>query len=145
MIEITPDPIDHSAIVELVRSNQAGAICSFLGTVREMTGEIRTVALDYEVYPVMAAKKLDELETQARSRWPILNLALVHRIGRLELGEISVLIAVSCPHRNEAFEACRWLIDTLKEVVPIWKKDVGPDGSEEWVEPDKLQNRTEDA
>jgi molybdopterin synthase catalytic subunit len=145
MIEITPDPIDHSAIVELVRSNQAGAICSFLGTVREMTGERRTLALDYEAYPVMAAKMLEELEAEARSRWPILKLALVHRTGRLELGEISVLIAVSCPHRNEAFEACRWLIDTLKEVVPIWKKDVGPDDSEEWVEPDKLQNRTEDA
>jgi molybdopterin synthase catalytic subunit len=145
MIEITPDPIDHSAIVELVRSNQAGAICSFLGTVREMTGERRTLALDYEAYPVMAAKMLEELEAEARSRWPILKLALVHRTGRLELGEISVLIAVSCPHRNEAFEACRWLIDTLKEVVPIWKKEVEPYGSEKWVEPDKLQNRTEDA
>jgi molybdopterin synthase catalytic subunit len=145
MIEITPDPIDYPAIIELVRSNQAGAICSFLGTVREMTGERRTLALDYEAYPVMAAKMLEELEAEARSRWPILKLALVHRTGRLELGEISVLIAVSCPHRNEAFEACRWLIDTLKEVVPIWKKDVGPDDSEEWVEPDKLQNRTEDA
>ncbi len=135
MIEITPDPIDHLAIIDLVRSNQAGAICSFLGTVREMTGDHRTLALEYEAYPVMAAKKMAELEGQARSRWPILDLALVHRVGHLELGEISVVVAVSCPHRNEAFEACRWLIDTLKEVVPIWKKELGTDGSEEWVHP----------
>jgi molybdopterin synthase catalytic subunit len=138
MIEITPDPIDHPAIVELVRSNQAGAICAFYGSVREMTGDRRTVALGYEAYPVMAAKKLAELEAEARARWPILEMALVHRIGRLELGEISVVVAVSCPHREQAFEACRWLIDTLKEVVPIWKKEVGADGTEEWVQPERI-------
>jgi molybdopterin synthase catalytic subunit len=136
MIEITPDKIDHASITDRVRSNRAGAVCSFLGTVREMTGDRRTIALDYETYPGMALKTLGDLEAEARARWPILELAMVHRLGHLELGEISVVVAVSCPHRQEAFEACRWLIDTLKEVVPIWKKEVWADGSEEWVHPE---------
>ncbi len=135
MIEITADPIDHAAITDRVRSHQAGAVCSFLGTVREMTGDRRTLALDYEAYPGMALKTLADLETEARARWPILELALVHRVGHLDLGEISVVVAVSCPHRHQAFDACRWLIDTLKDVVPIWKKEVWADGTEEWVHP----------
>jgi len=135
MIEITEAPIDHAALTERVRSNQAGAVCTFLGTVREMTGDRQTVLLEYEAYPEMALKKLAELEDQARARWPILEVALVHRVGRLDLGEISVIVAGSCPHRNEAFEACRWLIDTLKEVVPIWKRESWADGTEEWVHP----------
>jgi molybdopterin synthase catalytic subunit len=135
MIEITEQPIDHAALTDRVRSNQAGAVCSFLGTVREMTGARRTVALDYEAYPEMALKKLAELEAQARARWPIVDLAIVHRVGRLDLGEVSVVVAVSCPHRGDAFDACRWLIDTLKEVVPIWKRERWADGTEEWVHP----------
>ena len=74
-------------------------------------------------------------EDEARKRWPILELALVHRVGSLDLGEVSVVVVVSCPHRNQAFEACRWLIDTLKEVVPIWKKERWADGTEEWIHP----------
>jgi molybdopterin synthase catalytic subunit len=135
MIEITEAPIDHAALTDRVRSNQAGAVCTFLGTVREMTGDRRTVALEYEAYPEMAARKLAELEAESRVRWPILDVALVHRVGHLDLGEISVVVAVSCPHRHQAFEACRWLIDTLKEVVPIWKKEVWADGTEQWVHP----------
>ena len=135
MIEITEQPIDHAALTDRVRSNQAGAVCSFLGTVREMTGDRRTDSLDYEAYPEMALKKLAELEAQARARWPIVDLAIVHRVGRLDLGEVSVVVAVSCPHRQQAFESCQWLIDTLKEVVPIWKKEVWADGGEEWVHP----------
>ncbi len=135
MIEITAEPIDHAAVTERVRSERAGAVCSFLGTVREMTGDRRTLALDYEAYPVMAEKKMAELEAEARQRWPVIELALVHRVGHLELGDVSVVVAVSCPHRDQAFEVCRWLIDTLKEVVPIWKKELWADGSEEWVHP----------
>jgi molybdopterin synthase catalytic subunit len=100
-----------------------------------MTGEKRTSRLDYEAYPAMARKKLQELEDEARSRWPIQEVAVSHRLGRLDLGEISVVVAVSCPHRAQAFEACRWLMDTIKEVVPIWKKETWADGSEEWVHP----------
>lgn len=139
MIEITESPIDHAALTDRVRSDRAGGVCSFLGTVREMTGERRTLSLDYEAYPEMAVAKLAELEEQARSRWPIIDVAIVHRVGHLDLGEISVAIAVSCPHRNDAFEACRWLIDTLKEVVPIWKRETWADGTEEWVHPGMRQ------
>jgi molybdopterin synthase catalytic subunit len=135
MIEITEQPIDHAAVTERVRSDQAGAVCSFLGTVREMTGDRRTASLDYEAYPAMALKSMADLEAEARSRWPIQDLAIVHRVGHLGLGEVSVVVAVSCPHRHQAFDACRWLIDTLKGVVPIWKKEVWADGTEEWVHP----------
>jgi molybdopterin synthase catalytic subunit len=135
MIAITDKSLDHAAITESVRSTAAGAVCSFLGTVREMTGDRRTASLDYEAYPDMALKKMGELEAEARRRWPIIEAALVHRVGHLDLGEISVVVAVSCPHRHQAFEACRWLIDSLKEVVPIWKKEVWADGTEEWVHP----------
>ncbi len=135
MIEITDSPIDHAAVTDRVRSDQAGAVCSFLGTVREMTGDRRTASLAYEAYPAMALKAMADLEAEARRRWPIQDLAIVHRVGHLGLGEISVVVAVSCPHRHESFEACQWLIDTLKEVVPIWKKEVWADGTEEWVHP----------
>src|SRR6478609_6189977 len=135
MVEITEQPLDHAALTEGVRHTNAGAVCTFLGTVREMTGDRQTASLDYEAYPEMALKKMAELEVEARARWPILEVAIVHRVGHLDLGEISVVVAVSCPHRGQAFEACRWLIDTLKEVVPIWKKEVWADGTEEWVHP----------
>lgn len=135
MIAIVEEPIDHDALVERVRSPHAGAVCSFLGTVREFTQEKQTRFLEYEAYREMALEKLAELEKDARTRWPIINLAMVHRVGRLELGEVSVAIAVACPHRDQAFDACRWLIDTLKASVPIWKKEVWADGLEEWVHP----------
>ena len=135
MIQLTEAPIDHGALTDLVRSNLAGAVCTFLGTVRELTNGRRTSSLDYEAYPEMALKEMARLEAEARRRWPIIDAALVHRVGRLDLGEICVVVAVSCPHRDQAFEACRWLIDTLKEVVPIWKKEVWADGPEEWVHP----------
>jgi molybdopterin synthase catalytic subunit len=137
MIEITEKPIDHAAVTERVRSPLAGAVCVFMGTVREITGDRRTIALSYEAYHEMALKKMAELEEEARRRWPIIELALVHRVGDLALGELSVVVAVSCPHRQESFEACRWLIDTLKQVVPIWKKEIWADGKEEWVHPDQ--------
>jgi molybdopterin synthase catalytic subunit len=135
MIEITSSPLDHAALTERVRSPLAGGVCTFLGTVRELTGQKHTAWLDYEAYPEMAQKALAELEAEARRRWPIVELALAHRTGRLELGEVSVVVAVSCPHREQAFEACKWLIDTLKESVPIWKKETYTDGREEWVHP----------
>ncbi|WP_337175486.1 molybdenum cofactor biosynthesis protein MoaE [Paludisphaera sp.] len=135
MVEITDTPLDHAALTERVRHDNAGAVCTFLGTVREMTGDRRTVHLEYEAYPEMAAKKLAELEAEARRRWPIIELALAHRVGTLGLGDVSVVVAVSCPHRADAFEACRWLIDTLKEVVPIWKRERWADGREEWIHP----------
>jgi len=135
MIEISSSPIDAAAVTERVRSPHAGAVCTFQGTVRDLTGDRRTVSLRYEAYPEMALKKMADLEEEARRRWPVIELALVHRVGDLDLGEVSVVVAVSCPHRDQAFEACRWLIDTLKEVVPIWKRETWEDGEQEWVHP----------
>ena len=135
MVEITEAPLDAAALTERVRHVDAGAVCTFLGTVREMTGDRRTVHLEYEAYPEMAARQLDELEAEARRRWPVIGVALAHRVGTLALGDVSVVVAVSAPHRGDAFEACRWLIDTLKEVVPIWKRERWADGREEWIHP----------
>ncbi len=135
MIRLTPDPIDYTELAESVRSTASGAVVLFLGTVRELTGGRRTVALDYDAYGPMAEVKLQELETEARGRWPVDQLAIVHRVGHLELGEVSVAVAVSCPHRHDAFDAARFLIDTLKVTVPIWKKENWSDGTTEWVHP----------
>jgi molybdopterin synthase catalytic subunit len=129
MVQLTRDPIDFAALTEAVRSPHAGAVALFLGTVRDLTGDQVTEFLDYDAYPPMAEKKLAEIEAEVRRRWPVLEVALAHRLGRLTVGEVSVAVAVSTPHRADAFAACRFAIDTLKEVVPIWKKDT------DWVHP----------
>jgi molybdopterin synthase catalytic subunit len=135
MIQLTRDPIDSAALTEQVRRPECGAVVTFLGTVRELTDGQVTVALDYEAYADMAEKKLAEIERETRQRWPVGDIALVHRLGHLEVGAVSVAVAVSCPHRAEAFEACRYAIDRLKEIVPIWKKENWADGRTEWVHP----------
>ncbi len=135
MIDITAKPIDPDALVRQVGSPQAGAVVLFLGTTREFTDGRQTASLDYECYPEMARAKLAELEAEARTRWPLTGCAIVHRIGRLEIGEASVAVAVSTPHRQAAFEAGQWLIDTLKQIVPIWKKENWAEGGSEWVHP----------
>lgn len=135
MIRLTTEAIDHHALTEQVRRPGCGAVVTFLGTVRDLTGDRLTTALDYEAYPGMAEKKLAEIERDTRGRWPVGEIALVHRLGHLEVGDVSVAVAVSCPHRAEAFEACRYAIDRLKELVPIWKKENWADGTTEWVHP----------
>jgi molybdopterin synthase catalytic subunit len=135
MIELTDKHIDHAALTERVRRTDCGAVVTFLGTVREMTNGRITAALDYEAYPEMAEKTMAEIEREVRARWPIGDMALVHRLGRMELGEVSVAVALSCPHRAEAFAACHYAIDRLKEIVPIWKKERWADGTTEWVHP----------
>jgi molybdopterin synthase catalytic subunit len=135
MIQLTREPIDYHALTEAVRSNQSGAVVLFLGTVREMTAGRQTVALDYEAFPEMAEAKMRELIDKAQAQWPIDKVGIVHRLGHLELGDISVALAVSCPHRQQAFEAGKYLIDELKVLVPIWKKENWGDGSTEWVHP----------
>jgi molybdopterin synthase catalytic subunit len=137
MIALTREPIDHAALTEQVRGPHCGAVVTFFGTVRDLTGEQVTVALDYEAYPGMAEKKLAEIEADVRRRWPVGDVVMVHRLGRLTVGEVSVSVAVSCPHRADAFAACRHAIDRLKELVPIWKRECGPDGSTEWIHPEK--------
>lgn len=135
MIELTNTEIDFPALTERVRSPQAGAVVLFLGTVREFTQGRQTIALDYDVYTEMARTQLERLEVEARGRWPIVECAISHRLGRLELGDVSVAVAVSCPHRRDAFEAGQFLIDELKVRVPIWKKENWADGQTEWVHP----------
>jgi len=135
MIQLTREPIDPQQVVESVRSHAAGAVLLFLGTVREFTAGRQTTCLDYEGYEAMAQKQLAALESEARQRWPVTELTLVHRLGHHELGDISVAVAVSTPHRRDAFEAGQWLIDTLKEVVPIWKRERWADGTTQWVHP----------
>ncbi len=136
MIELTKNAIDHASVLQRVVSPQAGAVVLFLGTTRQFTGPRETTSLDYDCYEEMAHRQLSELETQARRRWPIVECVIVHRLGHLELGEASVAVAVSTPHRRDAFEAGQWLIDTLKQVVPIWKKENWADGTSQWVHPE---------
>ncbi|MEE3235581.1 MAG: molybdenum cofactor biosynthesis protein MoaE [Candidatus Latescibacterota bacterium] len=133
MYKITKDRIEADCLFERVIDPCHGAIGTFAGTVRAKTGDRATTYLEYEAYPAMAEKKMTEIAEEAKSKWPIGEVAILHRIGRLEVGEISVLVAVGAGHRREAMEACLYVIDRLKAVVPIWKKEYGPDG-EFWVE-----------
>ena len=136
MDTIGSGPIDVAAVLQSVQSPLAGATVLFLGTTREVTGDRRTESLDYEAYGDMAEKKMAELEAEARRRWPLVGCAVVHRVGHVAVGEASVAIAVSSPHREDAFAAGKWLIDTLKQVVPIWKKENWADGRSQWVHPE---------
>lgn len=135
MVELTHESIDYTSLTEKIRSNSAGAVILFLGTVREMTAGRQTVALDYEAFSEMALAQMQSLEDQARQKWPIVAVEMIHRLGHLELGDISIAIALSCPHRQAAFDAGKFLIDEFKKVVPIWKKENWSDGSTEWVHP----------
>lgn len=135
MVELVRHKIDSQHVLDAVATTAAGAIVLFLGTTREWTKGRRTLWLDYDCYPELALRKLEELEAEARRRWPVLDVRIVHRLGRVDLAEASVAVAVSSPHRRDAFEAGQWLIDTLKEVVPIWKQEHWEDGSAEWIHP----------
>lgn len=135
MVEIVNEPIDAATLVASVTSEKAGAVVLFLGTTRSITGDRETHSLDYECYPEMARAKLAELEAAARERWPLIGCRIVHRIGTVLPAEASVAVAVSTAHRDAAFEAGKWLIDTLKQEVPIWKREHWADGTVEWVHP----------
>jgi molybdopterin synthase catalytic subunit len=136
-IELRPAPLLVGQAVAFVTDATAGGVDVFLGTTRaETSTDGRTlVALDYEAYAEMALRQLRDMAGRAREQWPIVKLALVHRIGRVPVGEPSVIIAVSTPHRADSFVACRWLIDQLKVDVAIWKKEIWADGSGTWVHP----------
>jgi molybdopterin synthase catalytic subunit len=135
VIRLQREPIDYGALVESVRRTTAGAVVLFLGTVRELTDGRVTVALEYEAYDRLAEKQLAAIEQEIRSRWQVTDVAMVHRLGRLEPGEISVAVVVSSPHRQDAFLAARHAIERIKQVVPIWKKEHWSDGSSEWIHP----------
>jgi molybdopterin synthase catalytic subunit len=132
MIAITQVPIDTQEVIAAVQADGAGAINVFIGTVRNQTQAKPVVQLDFEAFDSMALKKMQQIADQAASRWPIQKVAIVHRKGSLQIGDAAVVIAVSTPHRKASFEACEFIIDTLKEVVPIWKKEIFEDGAV-WV------------
>src|ERR1700758_3413799 len=127
--ELVHKPIDAAALTQHVRAGQDGAIVTFDGFVRNESHGRRTLYLEYEAYEPMALAKMKEIGTQIHERFSIHRVAIVHRLGRLEIGETSVFIAVSTPHRGAAFDACRFAIDTLKRTVPIWKKEYFADGA----------------
>ena len=133
MTRLQEGPIDPAEILAQVRTDQDGAVALFLGTVRNHHEGRTVLRLEYHAYHEMAALEMERVVDEARSRWPITNVALVHRTGTLAIGETSVAVAVSSPHRAEAFEACRFVIDTVKHRVPIWKKEFF-EGGEAWVE-----------
>jgi MoaE-MoaD fusion protein len=126
---IMRDPINTRAVLERIKRGEDGAAVVFEGVVRNQTRGRGTLYLDYEAYEEMALGKMEGLAAQARKQFQVREVAIVHRLGRLKIGEISVLIVVASAHRAAAFDACRWLIDTLKRTVPIWKKEYFEDGA----------------
>jgi len=123
------EPIDSARILAAIKRGGDGAAVVFEGVVRNQTRGRKTLYLDYEAYEEMALQQMEALAEQAVDRFQVRDVAVVHRLGRLEIGETSVLIVAASAHRAAAFEACRWLIDTLKQKVPIWKKEYFEDGA----------------
>ncbi len=128
-VGIVREPIDTEAVAGRLKQPADGAAVIFDGVVRDNTRGRRTLYLDYEAYEAMALKQMASLAAEARARYGVRGVSIVHRLGRLEIGETSVLIVVAAAHRGAAFEACRWIIDTLKKTVPIWKKEYFEDGA----------------
>ena len=130
---ITRDLLDSAPLVALVQAPDMGAVVTFAGIVRNNFGGRATAYLEYEAYESMAVLVLEQLAGEARATWSTGAIAIHHRVGRLEIGEIAVLIVVAAAHRHAAFEATEWLMDRIKEVAPIWKKEIWADGASEWV------------
>jgi len=136
-IDILPTPLPTAKAIDFVSDPQAGGIALFLGTTRsEKNAQAQGLtALDYQAYLEMAVPQLQTLAQASRSQWPIIKQVILHRIGRVELAQPSVLIAVASPYRHEAFAACQFIIDAIKADVAIWKKEIWSDGSGTWVQP----------
>lgn len=130
--ELTTEPLDVGRIARRVVPEECGAIVTLDGFVRRWTRGRETLYLEYEAYEPMALKEMEKLGAAAREKFDIAHVGIVHRLGRLEIGETSVVISVAAPHRRAAFEACEWLIKELKRTVPIWKKEIYADG-EKWI------------
>jgi molybdopterin synthase catalytic subunit len=133
LIRITANPLEPQPFVEHVRRDESGAVALFLGVVRNNNLGRRVLHLEYDAYTDMAEKKLRQVAEEVTARWPITDIAIAHRTGRVEIGETSLLVVVSSPHRHEAFEACQQAVNRIKEVVPIWKKEVW-EGGGNWLE-----------
>jgi molybdopterin synthase catalytic subunit len=132
LCKITQSLIDLGELTDFVADPGAGAMTTFVGTTRDTNDGRRVIRLEYECYPGMAEKEMHKIATEALARWPILKIAMIHRLGRVDIGEASVAIAVSSGHRHAAFAACHFAINQLKETVPIWKKELY-EGGELWI------------
>lgn len=135
MLSLTHDRIEPSKLLQSVARPDCGGSVLFLGTVRDLTDGKATDALEYEAHAGMAEKVLAQIAEEAQGRWPIGGLAVSHRLGRLSINDVAVAVAVSCPHRAEAFAAARFVIDEIKKRVPIWKREHVPDGPATWIHP----------
>ncbi len=135
MIGLSAEPLDPEALVRAVRSDAHGGVVTFLGTTRETSPEDPrpVAALEYEAYAAMAVPEMEAIAREARERFGPLAIAMVHRTGRVNLGEPSVAVVVAAPHRGRAFDACRYAIDALKSRVPVWKREIYRDGDAAWV------------
>jgi molybdopterin synthase catalytic subunit len=130
--EIAKEPIEIQSVIDKVVQREAGAITTFIGTVRELTHGKKTLFLIYEAYESMAVKKLAQIGSEIEERWPGSKVAITHRVGKLDITDVAVVIAVSTPHRADSYEANRYAIERIKEIVPIWKKEHWEDGTE-WI------------
>ena len=140
LFQIVEEPIITEEVIQKVASRNAGAIAVFIGTVREMTDGKRTLSLEYQAYAPMAVRKLAEIGEEMQAKWPHVKVAITHRIGHLHISEAAVVIAVSSPHRKAAYEANEYAIERIKQIVPIWKKEIWEDGSM-WIG-DQLETRS---
>ncbi len=132
MIEITHQPIDVQKVINVASQNSAGAINTFIGSVRNQTSGKKVLRLEYEAYEPMAISEIQKIIDKAAATWQLLGWAVSHRVGLLLPGEIAVVVAISTAHRKESFEACQFVIDSLKQTVPIWKREYFEDG-DQWV------------
>jgi len=132
MIQITETRIDIQSVIDAASRLEAGAVNVFIGTVRNSADRKNVLRLEYEAYEGMAVTEIKKIMDEAASRWPLQGYGISHRTGILAPGEVAVVVAISTPHRKESFEACQFVIDTLKKKAPIWKKEVFEDG-EEWI------------
>ena len=130
--EISKEPINTQSVIDKVVQREAGAITTFIGTVRELTHGKKTLYLIYEAYEPMAVKKLEQIGQEIEEKWSGSKVAITHRVGKLDITDIAVVIAVSTPHRADSYEANRYAIERIKQIVPIWKKEHWEDG-QEWI------------
>ena len=142
MIKITEKAIDVQKVIDTASSLAAGAVSVFIGTIRNTAHGKNVLWLEYEAYESMAVAEIRKITDEASHRWPVLGFGVSHRIGTLKPGEVSVVVAVSTPHRADSFNACQFIIDSIKEKAPIWKKEVFEDG-EEWISASPVNSAAE--
>jgi molybdopterin synthase catalytic subunit len=133
MFKVTTEPLNVQTLNDLVKRPTDGAVVTFDGIVRNSFDGLAVRSLEYEAYAEMAEKKMAQIGEEVRQKFPIGKIAIIHRLGQLDIGESSIIIAVAAPHRHEAFEACAYAMDRVKEEVPIWKKEFFTDGNDHWV------------